>query len=222
MRVINESENSFSFVNGSGNELIVVDVEEKEKTVIKLPVQNCGMALASGQTVWMTVADSADVYEWNREQNILRKYILKDTDLWDGSSVPYANLIYIEEQDCLILLGQAVGHVLKTDRRTLTIDIAFDFPGEFRFVNNKLQQYASFGEVERIGDELWFYPVRGNELLIYNIREHSVRGIRCSVPMENISQAQEILACELDKGADEIQEGMFSLKRISKGLRDRW
>jgi hypothetical protein len=222
MRVIKQSENSFSFVNGSGNELIVVDVEEKEKTVIKLPVQNCGMALASGQTVWMTVADSADVYEWNREQNILRKYILKDTDLWDGSSVPYANLIYIEEQDCLILLGQAVGHVLKTDRRTLTIDIAFDFPGEFRFVNNKLQQYASFGEVERIGDELWFYPVRGNELLIYNIREHSVRGIRCSVPMENISQAQEILACELDKGADEIQEGMFSLKRISKGLRDRW
>ena len=222
MRVIKQSENSFSFVDEARNELIVVNVETKTKAVIPLLMQNCNMAVVSGQTVWMTLSDSAEVYEWNREENIVTKYVLKDTNWWEGVNVPYANLVYVEEYDCLFLLGQAIGYVLKTDRKTLTIDIAFDFPDGFRFVNNKLQKYAFFGEVERVKDELWFYPVKGNAVLIYNVKDRSVRGIKSSIPIEDLSQTQEILACELNKGADEIQEGMYSTERISGLLRDRW
>ncbi len=222
MRVIKQSENSFCFVNKPENELIVVDMEEKEKTAVKLPVQNCSMALVNGQTVWMTLEDSTVVYEWNREENKLTKYSLKDTELWDGSDLPYINLIYIEEQECLFLLGQTVGSVLKTNRKTLTIDIAFDLPDGFRFLNNKLQKYAYFGEVERVGEELWFYPIRGNQILIYNIGEHSVRGVKSSVAIEDIFGLQDILACELEKGVVEIREGMFSQERIFRLLRERW
>lgn len=219
MRVIKQNENCFSFVDMSRNELIVVDVETKTKTVVTLPIPNSNMALVDRKRVWFTLADSADVYEWNREQNVLEKYTLEDESMWDGSSPPYINMIYIEEQDSVYLLGKSIGHVLRTNRNRHTIEFAFEFPEGFRFVKNKLQKYSFFGEAERVKNELWIYPVEGNMILVYDIEKNKVRGIKTTVSMEEIQGGKDIILSEMRDGVSERYEGMYSLRRVADLLR---
>lgn len=221
-RAVRQDETTFSFVDLDKNELLIVDVDAVTCQSYELPVQNVNMAAKTGGTVWITVNDTPDVYEWDMEQDALTKYVLNDPSLWNHSGSPYIDLIYIEEKNCVYLLGGTIGHILKTNRDLHTIDIAFDLPENFRFVKNKLNNYAFFGDAERVKDEVWFYPTEGNGILVYSMKEDTVRSIKCSVPVEDIPQNEEILLCELKECVNERDEGIYSTRRLIELMADRW
>lgn len=203
----------FYFDDKVKNEIIIVNVDTRSKVSFKLPVQNVGGCIINEKVVWIIQTNTTDVYEWNIEENTLNKYFLKDTTLWDQKSNPYMDLIYIKEQDCVFLAGDLIAGIFKTNRVAQTIERAFEFPEDFRFLNNKLRNYSYFAEVERIEDEIWFYPICGNRILVYDIRENTVKGIKCTISLQNIPQFKETILSELLEGCGE-HEGIYSLQNM--------
>lgn len=196
------------------NEVIVVDINTKSKISIKLPIQDISRCVINRNIVWMIQTKTTDVYEWNMETGTLKQYLLDDAKLWDGSGCPYMDLIYVKELDCIFLLGETIANIFKTNRDTQTVEVAFDFPGDFRFLNNKLRNYSYFADAEYIAGKLWFYPVCGNRILIYDIKQNTVKGIKCAINLGEIPSYKEIIISELQGNYFMEQEGIYSLKNM--------
>lgn len=216
IRRVRQDENNFSFTDKDKDEIVIVNMDTNVKTFFKLPIQDAYLHTINEKTAWITQSKTTDVYELDLETNEYTKYVLEDTELWDQSGVPYLNLIYIEELDCIFLTGEAVKSILKSNRATHTIETAFDFPEGFRYIDNRLSSYSYFGEIERVEDELWFYPVNGNMILVYSITENVVKGIKCSVPIQEIPQFYKQFECEMQGEACHEHGGYYSLQNMLK------
>jgi hypothetical protein len=212
MRCVKQGKDSFSFIDMNKNEMVLVNVVSKTIKILKIPVKNANGFAIVGDVIWLTCMNDTNVYEWNVRNKIVNTFILEDVDQLGDFETPYSNLIFVEEQDSLFLLGGELNAIYKTDRNKHSIYIAFPFPKNFQFINNTLRYYGyHFAEVERVEDELWFYPIIGNMILIYNIRENSVIGINSYITKKKLHNFEDILIHELHSVNCLEGEGLYSL-----------
>lgn len=57
---------------------------------------------------------------------------------------------------------------------------AFEYPDDFQYLDNRRTDYAlgMMQLYEVVGDEIWFHPCGGNQLLIYNTGSEQITGRR--------------------------------------------
>ena len=158
------------------NAIIELDIEKKKNIYFKQFNQNLDIiALAYNKnSYWLLLNKVTDIYEWNCVQEELIKYQLLEEEWLNEGGIPYSNIIFVDER--IIVLNFYLKYIMEIDKNAHLIKKAVEYPKGFRFLDNKFRAWRAFAAFDVIDQKIWLHPVRGNMLLIYDIKENYLVG----------------------------------------------
>ncbi len=173
------------------NAIIELDIEKKEKKYFKQFNQNLDIvAIAYNKnSYWLLLNKVTDIYEWNRAQGELIKYQLQEEEWLNEGGIPYSNIIFVDER--IIVLNFYLKYIMEIDKNAHSIKKAIEYPKGFRFLDNKFRAWRAFAAFDVIDQKIWLHPVRGNMLLIYDIKGNYIEGKKIVVSTVDFPAALE-------------------------------
>lgn len=113
---------------------------------------------------WITYKDSQDVVKYTNDyKRTVYKY--ENVESSECNSFPYSNMAFLE--DDIFILNQYANHIMKINKEKKQIEIAFPGLVESSVKSDLLYGpfYSNYIVTE---DEVIFFPVRANHIVIYN------------------------------------------------------
>lgn len=206
-KAFNEDEciNYGNIIGLNGNEAVIlegestlkkVDVRQGKVIVLKrFENDMCSFGIRYDRKYfWLLSKSSTDLYMWNPTDDSFEKFQLLEKNWITDSGVPYANIIFINDQ--ILILPCRLKYLLKIDRESHTIVKAVDYPKDFRFLNNLygMRKWTAFAAYDVIDDNrILIHPVIGNMILIYNIEKGSLEGKELTITSQQVSYLSDII-----------------------------
>ncbi|MCX4342801.1 MAG: hypothetical protein OSJ53_02785 [Kineothrix sp.] len=178
----------------SGNTTIIgISIQEKKRTFCKQFTEDYNIwgIRYDGNNFWILSFTSTDVYEWDRTTDGLIKYQLEKEEWFSGKTVPYVNMIFIDDKAIVLPLG--LKYIMQIDKTKRTISKAIDYPAGFRFLEG-LEEWTAFGAFNVIEQhKVLIHPARGNMLLLYDVVNNHIEGKELTVNNDSIPYLKEII-----------------------------
>jgi hypothetical protein len=190
--VIRINETEIAILSGRTT-IIGISIQEKRRTFCKRFIDDYDIwgIRYDGSNFWLLSFTSTDVYEWNRTADKLIKYQLEEEEWFSSKTVPYVNMIFMDNQVILLPLG--LKYIMRIDKTKRTIVKATDYPAGFQFLNG-LGEWTAFGSYNVIGQhKVLIHPARGNMLLIYDIVKNHIEGKELAVNNDMVPYLKEII-----------------------------
>lgn len=194
--------------------ILMIDIDKKEVEERKIPICNGKIFMfgENGKHIWFELRDSADVYEWDIETNRVIRYSI-DEDLWNkGDKQPYVKFVFWDQET--YILGFEIEAIMKINREKRNIEKAFDLPKGFNFFDGKrsIGFNAAFWATDKVEDKLFFFPNRGNKILIYDVKTERITGRELTIDKEKIPNYKELIRQRLfDISVADEMDNFFSL-----------
>ena len=179
---------------GGGNQFIEINLQTKEIVYSKKFREDVKIfsVCFDGKNFWILQEGSTDIYEWNKEEDILQVYTNENAVWVDRQDIPYSNLIFLENE--ILVLNCHMKNILRINKEKKTIGEPIAFPEGFEIVvENKFPGRPVCEHYTVLGDEVLLYPGNGNMLLIYDIATCQLSGKDISVSLEEDSALRETL-----------------------------
>lgn len=192
---INEDEIAISAEN---NMIIKVNIRKKIKTYSKQFEKDIEVLKIKfdGNNFWLLPLYSTDIYEWNQAKDQLIRYQTSETEwIIRKGGMPYHNMIFWKDE--IIVLPCRMKNIMRIDRITHTISKVVDYPDNFKFLKNQFGislAWPAFEAYDVIGDKILFYPLLGNMILVYDIKNHSIVGKELCVTSREVPGLEEIVS----------------------------
>lgn len=186
---INEAE--IAILSGKTT-IIGINIQEKKRMFCKQFTEDYDLwgIRYDGKNFWLLSFTSTDVYEWNRTEDSLIKYQLEEEEWFSDKTVPYVNMIFMDDQ--IILLPLGLKYIMRIDKTKRTISKATDYPIGFRFLDG-LGAWTEFGSYNMIEHKVLIHPARGNMLLSYDILNNHIEGKELTVNSDMVPYLKEII-----------------------------
>ncbi len=172
-------------INENGDDKIIeLDVVDKKiiRTISLLNDIQIYQMLFDGNHYWILQSKSTDIYEWDKENNSLQKYINRNA-VWESRkckvSPPYSNLIFLEDE--ILVLNGCLKNIMRINKKARTIESPILFPEGFQLVNHFFRGWHICNGYCVLGDKVLIYPCRGNMLLIYDRKNKKLSGKEMTV-----------------------------------------
>lgn len=196
------------------NLILMIDIEKKEVEERKVPISNGKIFMFgdNGKNIWFVLRDSTDVYEWYIEDNKVIRYSLDGNLRNKEDNQPYVKFAFWDQET--YILGFGIQAIMKINRDKRSIEKAFDFPNGFNFLDGKkaIGLNAAFWATDKIEDKFFFFPSRGNKILIYDVKTGRIAGKELTIDKEKIPNYKELIMQRLfDVPAVDEMDSFFSL-----------
>lgn len=139
---------------------------------------------------WILQTKSTDVYEWDKEHDILQKYIYEPEQREDIGERAYSNMIFLDDEILVFTYSQK--NILRINKREKTIGEPLKLPKEFRCVI-KVEGTAMFGPYTITENKVFIYPGKGNMMLIYDRNTRKITGKELMITEKEIPMIREVL-----------------------------
>lgn len=187
---INEAE--IAILSGK-TQIIGINIREKKRTFCKQFTEDYDIwgIRYDGNNFWILSFTSTDVYEWNRTTDSLTKYQLEEEEWFSSKTVPYVNVIFMDNRVILLPLG--LKYIMHIDKTKHTISKAIDYPAGFRLLGG-LGDWTAFGTYHVIEQyKVLIHPARGNMLLLYDTVNNHIEGKELTVNSDVVIYLKEII-----------------------------
>lgn len=185
--------------------IIGIDVENKRKTFCKefVEIDVWGIRY-DGSDFWILQYESTDVYQWICNEDRLVRYRLLEEEWINGKGMPYVNMIFSDNQ--VFLLPFCLKYIMRVNRDTNKISKAVDYPENFCFFDG-LMEYGGFLSFSMVDQHTaLIHPVRGNMLLLYDMKTNHIEGKELTVTKEQVPYLEEVCEQKLRQESGIINE----------------
>lgn len=173
--------------------LLEVDLEEMQINEHRVSIDKTDIWLIDHHEglFYFTDRVSGDLYEWALDDSYLQKYTAGQLEKIMSEYIPFIRCCFVNGDIYVIPWGNK--YVMKVKKEEGIMERAFEYPDDFRYLDNRRTDYAlgMMWLCEVVGDEIWFHPCGGNQLLIYNTVSGQITGRRFIV------DAGELFPCEV-------------------------
>lgn len=145
-----------------------------------------------GDSYWILLEDTHDIYQWHRKQNIFTKYIAMERE-WDTINhiLPYSNILFLENE--ILLVNYYARNVMRVNIEKKVIEKAIDYPEQF-FASGEMKWGAMFSDAQiNNGREVWLFPRRGNMIIKYDLKTQNVEGMELVIQEQKIPYVENLV-----------------------------
>lgn len=123
---------------------------------------------------WILRRDSLNVYAL--ENNKLTEYNFFEKVKWvETAGCPYSNFVFCGND--VYVLNYSLYNIMRLNHEKKRVETAFEYPHGFRFLKNFFRiAFPALSSASVIGSKIFFHPIWGNMLLIYDTEEKTISG----------------------------------------------
>lgn len=158
--------------------LLEVDLEKTQIKEYRVSIDNTDIWLIDHHEglFYFTDRVSGDLFEWALEDSYIQKYTAGQLDRIKSEDIPFISCCFVNGDVYVVPWGNK--YVMKVKREEGIMERAFEYPDDFQYLDSRRTDYAlgMMQLCEVVGDEIWFHPCGGNQLLIYNTVSGQITG----------------------------------------------
>lgn len=192
--------------------LLEIDVETEQIKEYSVPIENANIVAINYHEgkFYFIAGSSGDLYEWERNDVRLRKFVAQDVEMGLIKDFPFYNCCFVG--DDIYMIPCRSKYVMRIEKDRGIMKKAFDYPEEFQYIESVQGDYkpSVMQRVEIIRNEIWFYPYGGNQLLIYDTKSGQIIGKKITIDIK------EVLPCEgmiLEKDEEVLEYFCHGIKK---------
>lgn len=198
------------------NTICRVNLESLEVQYHELAIDNGKIYKVAydGMEYWVLLENSWEVYKWNKQADTYEKYV-PDEEIWIGNNkiLPYGDICFVDSE--VVLMSYNAFHVMKIDREQGKVEKAFDYPDDFRVIN-ELSWGGVWGASVVYGDKLCLVPHRGSHVLFYDSQSREVKAAELIAEKSKISYLDEVVQARIQKDMLVETKEVFSLEEYMR------
>lgn len=159
------------------NQIIEVNMETKKIVGNKKLGENTEIytMYSEGNNCWILLINSADIYEWSRENDEIYVYTNENPIyMTEKSRMPYSNLVFCEDE--ILVLNSMLKNIFRINKKNNRIEYPIIFPDGFKRIDYGNGFYSMLGDYTLLEDKVLIYPCWGNQLLIYDRKTKQIEG----------------------------------------------